>query len=282
MDIESYLDQKRKIVDIRLASVLPGGDNYPKILHEAISYSLFSGGKRLRAILTIASAEAISGSSEIVLNAAVAVELIHTYSLIHDDLPSMDNDDLRRGRLSNHKVFGESIAILAGDALLTQAFNILADRSFNSDVDPSRLIDLIYELSLAAGGCGMVGGQTIDVVNQGKEVDLKTVEYIYKNKTGALIRSAVRLGAIAAGAEADRLLSLTRYGEKIGFAFQLVDDILDMDEKEKNTYPSILGLEKSRKIGEELVDEAVESIRDFDRKAEPLRRLARFVSERKH
>lgn len=281
MDIESYLDQKRKIIDTRLARALSGG-KYPRVLHEAISYSLFSGGKRLRAILTLASAEAVSGSSDIVLNAAASVELIHTYSLIHDDLPSMDNDDFRRGRLSNHKVFGESIAILTGDALLTQAFSLLTDKDLNPDIDPDRCIDLIYELSYAAGGCGMVGGQAVDVVNQGKEVDLETLEYIYRNKTGALIRSAVRLGAIAAGAGTDQLLYLTRYGEKVGFAFQIIDDILDIDGNEKNTYPSMIGLEKAREMGERLVEEAVESIRSFDMNAEPLRMIASFVRERRY
>lgn len=282
MYIESYLAEKKEIIDKRLAKVFSGGDRYPGILYKAINYSLFSGGKRLRAILTLASAESISGSSEIALNASAAVEMIHTYSLIHDDLPSMDNDDFRRGKLSNHKLFGESIAILTGDALLTQAFCILADKSLNPEIDPNRRIDLIYELSLAAGGGGMVGGQTVDVVNQGKEVDLETLEYIYRNKTGALIRGAVRLGAIAVGARADELLSLTRYGEKVGFAFQIIDDILDINGKEKNTYPSILGLEKAREMGERLVEEAVGSIRDFDAKAEPLRLIARFVKERRH
>lgn len=279
MDIESYLDQKKKAIEERLA-LLFSGDKYPSILYKAIEYSLFSGGKRFRAILTLASAEAVSGSSVIALNAASAVELIHTYSLIHDDLPSMDNDDFRRGRLSNHKTFGESVAILAGDALLTQAFTIIADRNLNTDIVLGRSLDLIYELSLAAGGCGMVGGQTVDVVNKLKEVDLNTLEYIYKNKTGALIRGAARLGAIAAGAKADQLLSLTRYGEKIGFVFQIVDDILDLEGEEKNTYPSIIGLEGAQKMADRLIAEAVDSIKDFDKKADPLRMMAKFVRER--
>ncbi|HLF86789.1 MAG TPA: farnesyl diphosphate synthase [Nitrospiria bacterium] len=282
MDIESYLAEKRKIIELRLARVFSGGDKYLAPLDEAINYSLFSGGKMVRAILVLASGDAVSGTNEAVLNAAAAVEMVHTYSLIHDDLPSMDNDDFRRGKPSNHKVFGESIAILTGDALLTRAFSVLTDRGINPNIDPDRCMDLVYELSLAAGGSGMVGGQTVDVVNQGRDLDLKTVEYIYKNKTGALIRGAVRLGAIAAGAKDDQLLSLTNYGEKIGFAFQIVDDILDIDGNEKNTYPFILGMEKAGEIGEGLVDEAIDSLRGFDEKADPLRMIARFLRERRN
>ncbi len=295
LDLKEYLKEKKRLVDEFLDDYLPKADIHPKILHEAMRYSLFAGGKRVRPILAIAACEAAGGNIDTALPAASAIELIHTYSLIHDDLPAMDNDDYRRGRPTNHKKYGEAIAILAGDALLTTAFDVLADRKLNSRIDSDALIYIIKTLASASGSTGMVGGQAADIQASGKEVNLPEVEYIHIHKTGALIRASVCIGAIAGNASKDEFHVLTRYGECIGLAFQIADDILDIEgnkdetgkdigsdiAKEKVTYPSVIGISESKNLAKELIGKAIEAISTLGEKAEPLREIARYIIERK-
>ena len=296
LDLKEYLKEKKKLVDKFLDNYLPKADVHPKVLHEAIRYSLFAGGKRIRPILCIASCEAVGGDIDEALPAASAIELIHTYSLIHDDLPAMDNDDYRRGRLTNHKMYGEAIAILAGDALLTLAFDMLSDKELNSRLDSDSMLSIIKILASASGSTGMVGGQAADIQASGEAVNLPEVEYIHIHKTGALIRASVCTGAIAGDASDDELSALTRYGECIGLAFQIADDILDIEgsrdeigkdvgsdiAKEKVTFPSLIGVSESKKRAKELVEKAISSISVFDEKVEPLREIARYIVERKN
>ncbi len=296
LDLKEYLKEKKKLVDKFLDNYLPKADVHPKVLHEAIRYSLFAGGKRIRPILCIASCEAVGGDIDAALPAASAIELIHTYSLIHDDLPAMDNDDYRRGRLTNHKMYGEAIAILAGDALLTMAFDMFSDKELNSRLDSDSLLSIIKIIASASGSTGMVGGQAADIQASGEEVNLPEVEYIHIHKTGALIRASVCTGAIAGDASDDELSALTRYGECIGLAFQIADDILDIEgsrdeigkdvgsdiAKEKVTFPSLIGVSESKKRAKELVEKAISSISVFDEKVEPLREIARYIVERKN
>lgn len=257
-----------------------------------MNYSLFAGGKRVRPVLVLASCEAVGGDAKDALNTACAFECIHTYSLIHDDLPAIDNDDLRRGRPTCHKAFGEAAAILAGDALLTTAFDIIAKTEIK---DKGAVLKVVRELSRAAGSTGMIGGQMIDIESEGKEITFPVLEYIHIHKTGELIRAAVRCGAMLGDAGEDGLKKLTRYGEAVGLAFQIADDILDVEgsseemgkpsggdkAKGKATYPSIIGLEESRNRASELVDVALESLSGFDKKAEPLREIAKYIIARR-
>ncbi len=257
-------------------------------------YSIFAGGKRIRPILVIAVAEVFRKTAEDVINIACAIELIHTYSLIHDDLPAMDNDDLRRGMPTCHKVFGEALAILAGDALLTKAFQIMSQESGGRSQE-SALLKTIYEIAKAAGSAGMVGGQVVDIESEGKEVVFPILEYIHIHKTGEVMCASCKAGAIMANAGNKELEAITRYGEAIGLAFQIADDILDAEgnkeetgkniggdaKKGKATYPSVMGIEESRKRAKELVDIAITSLKDFDEKAEPLRAIARYIVERR-
>ena len=243
----------------------------------------------------MAAAEAVGGKAETVMPVACALEFIHTYSLIHDDLPAMDNDDYRRGKLTSHKVFGEDIAILAGDALLTEAFNLLARRDLMPAVPPERLLDVTREVSEAAGWFGMVAGQVLDVRLEGKTVDLKTLQQIHRLKTGAMIRVSLRTGAILSGASAAALASLSDYGRQIGLAFQIADDILNVEgdrallgkgtgsdaARGKVTFPSLLGVEPSRARAKALIGEAVASLASFDERAAPLRSIALYILERK-
>lgn len=291
MDLEKYLTEKTELVNRGLKDLLVGQDEHPQSLHNAMHYSLFAGGKRLRPVLALASCEAVGGRIEDALNAACAFECVHTYSLIHDDLPAIDNDDLRRGRPTCHKAFGEAVAILAGDALLTAAFEIMAGTPL---ADKERVMRSILDFSRAAGSTGMIGGQMVDIESEGREVTFPALEYIHIRKTGALILSAVRCGAILGGADEERLQSLTRYGEAVGLAFQIADDILDVegsaeamgkatggDEKKgKATYPALLGLVESKKRAKELVDRALSAIGGFDGSAEPLRAVARYIVAR--
>lgn len=301
LDLKGYLKEKKKMVDEFLDDYLPKADVHPKTLYEAMRYSLFAGGKRVRPILAIASCEAVGGNIEAVLPAASAIELIHTYSLIHDDLPAMDNDDYRRGRPTNHKKYGEAIAILSGDALLTLAFVLLSDKELNSRIDSDSLLSIIKTLASASGSAGMVGGQAADIQASGKELNLPEVEYIHIHKTGALIRASVCIGAIAgAGSRGEQQFAptfdaITRYGECIGLAFQIADDILDIEgsrdeigkdvgsdlAKKKVTYPSVIGISESKKLAKELIDKAIEAISALGDKAEPLREIARYIIERK-
>lgn len=294
MDIKSYLSKKKSMVDRTLEKLLPPAKTFPSSVHEAMRYSLFAGGKRVRPILAIAAAEALDAKTAGLLPIASAIELIHTYSLIHDDLPAMDDDDLRRGRPTCHKVYGEAVAILAGDGLLTRAFEVLSDPRYIKPLPAGRALAIIREIAISAGVAGMVGGQVVDIESEGREIDFATLEYIHTHKTGALIRGSVRVGAIYAGASKRRMRALTRYGEFVGLAFQIVDDILDIVGKEdvlgkdigsdiekgKKTYPSMFGLEESRRRAREVVENALASIEDFDRKADPLRGLAKYIIDR--
>ncbi len=294
VDIKTYLAKKRAAVDGALESMVPRSRAYPPKVFEAMRYSLFAGGKRVRPVLAIASAEALGVRDAGFLPIASALELIHTYSLIHDDLPAMDNDDYRRGRPTCHKVYGDAIAILAGDGLLNMAFEALSDPRRLKAVPAKRLVGIIREVSRASGCVGMVGGQVVDMESEGKDVDLATLEYIHTHKTGALIRASVRVGALYAGASETRLRSLTLYGELIGLAFQIADDILDLTgtqeeigkdvgsdlKKGKTTYPSFYGLEESRRRAREVTDRAVAALRAFDKKADPLRELAKYIVTR--
>jgi geranylgeranyl diphosphate synthase type II len=294
MDIQAYLNKKKSVVDKTLDTLVPSAKMFPTSVHEAMRYSLFAGGKRVRPILAVAAAEALGAKTSGLLPLAGSLELIHTYSLIHDDLPAMDDDDFRRGRPTCHKVYGEAIAILAGDGLLNLAFEVLSDPRRTEAVPAKRLIAIIKEIGTASGVLGMVGGQVVDMESEGKDVDLPTLEYIHTHKTGALIRAAVRVGALYAKASERRLRALTRYGELAGLAFQIVDDILDITgkreeigkdigsdlKKGKRTFPSFYGLEESRLRASEVADKAIYALRDFDRKADPLRELAKYIVKR--
>ncbi len=291
MDLERYLADKTALVNAGLDRLLPEEDEYPESLHRAMRYSLFAGGKRLRPALALASSEAVGGAVESVLNAACAVECVHSYSLIHDDLPALDNDDMRRGRPSCHKAFGEATAILAGDALLTAAFEILG----KSNAPAPLVVKAIQELGRAAGSLGMVGGQAVDLESEGREIPFPTLEYIHIHKTGRLILASIRCGAMLSGASEAELEALTAYGEASGLAFQIADDILDVeglssemgknaggDElKGKATYPGLAGLPESKKRAKELARRAVDALSGFDQKAEPLREIAAYIVSRR-
>ena len=259
-------------------------------------YSVLAGGKRLRPVLVIAAVEAVGGNREDILPFAVAVEYIHTYTLIHDALPALDNDDLRRGKPTNHKVFGEAIAILAGDALLTQAFYLMTHSGLMSAIPPEKLLQAAHDMTGAIGTSGMIGGQVVDIESEGKPIDAETLEYIHVHKTGCLIKACIRAGAILSQAEVDQFEALSNYGEQIGLAFQIVDDILDITadqnllgkdigsdaEKEKATYPALYGLDESKKKAEKLVEEGIACLEVFGAKAEALREIGRFFLQRTH
>lgn len=296
MDLSQYLKERKATIDEALTSYLPKPGSRPSLLHRAIHYSLFAGGKRLRPILTLAAFEAVGGKSDDAMPAASATELIHTYSLVHDDLPAMDNDDWRRGRPTSHKMFGESTAILVGDALLTAAFALLADRRRNRTISADVTLKVIHELGQAAGSQGMVGGQLMDVKSSSESVNERTAYYIHTHKTAALIRASVRVGGFLGGAKARALSALTLYGEKVGLAFQIADDILDVEGSEdemgkrvgkdqairKVTYPGVIGLRRSKAYAHRLSKEAVAVLAPFDEKADPLRALALYIVDRKH
>jgi geranylgeranyl diphosphate synthase type II len=294
MDIKAYLSKKKSIVDKTLDNLVPSAKRFPVSVHEAMRYSLFAGGKRVRPILAIAAAEALGSKTSGLLPLAGALELIHTYSLIHDDLPAMDDDDLRRGRPTCHKVYGEAVAILAGDGLLNMAFEVLSDPRGTEVVPAKRLIAIIKEIGTASGVLGMVGGQVVDMESEGRDVDLPTLEYIHTHKTGALIRASVRVGALYAKAGKRQFAALSRYGEMVGLAFQIADDILDLTGKQeelgkdvgsdlkkgKKTFPSFYGLAESRRRAGEVADKAIESLQGFGRAADPLRELAKYIVNR--
>jgi geranylgeranyl diphosphate synthase type II len=304
MDIKRYLQEKKEIVDSALEKYFPnrpdstGEGIFPTSLYNAIRYSLFAGGKRIRPILSMAAFEAVGGKGDEILPFTCALEMIHTYSLIHDDLPALDNDDYRRGRPSCHKEFGEAIGILAGDALLTEAFKMMTNQTIRefSHHDGGLVLDVINEVAQAAGMLGMVGGQVLDIESEGKDVDLPTLQYIHTHKTGALILVSVRVGAKLGGANQETLKALTRYGERIGLAFQIADDILNIEGKAtllgkktgsdlfrgKVTYPSLLGMEESKRRASELVELAVDAIRPFGPEGEPLREIAWFILSREN
>jgi len=294
-DLAGYLAERRQRVDEALEATLPGDDTEPTSVHRAMRYSVMAGGKRLRPILVIAGAEAVGGVADAVMPAACALELIHTYSLIHDDLPAMDDDDYRRGRLTNHKVFGEAVAILAGDALLTDAFRLIAENAARVAGDAAVIRDVIVEVVEAASTRGMVGGQVVDIESEGKTVSAETLEYIHLHKTAALIRASLRVGAMLAGARADQLAVVGEAGRSLGLAFQIVDDILDVEgtlaelgktagsdeRKGKATYPAVHGIEASREQARALIGRAKEGLRRLGAGAVPLCALADYIFERR-
>jgi geranylgeranyl diphosphate synthase type II len=304
MNIKKYLQEKKLIVDSALERYFPNppegkGELKPSnSLHKAIRHSLLDGGKRIRPILSIAAFEAVGGKGDHILPFACALEMIHTYSLIHDDLPAMDNDDYRRGKPTCHKMFGEAIGILAGDGLLTEAFQLMTNRSSWDDPsnDKALILDVVHEIAQAAGISGMVGGQVADIESEGKEVDLPLLQYIHTHKTGAMILASIRVGARLGGANGETFRAFTQYGERIGLAFQITDDILNVEGKAialgkstgtdlsrgKATYPSLLGLEESKRRATELVQLAVESLKPYGPGAEPLREIARFIIAREN
>ena len=280
------LVEKNLLVELKQTSILD------EKIFEAMEYSLMSGGKRLRPVLLMAAADSVGGDGEKFLSVASAIEMIHTYSLIHDDLPAMDNDDYRRGKLTNHKVFGEATAILAGDALLTLAFEVMTRQK---NVEPKILLEVVKEMSIAAGVSGMVGGQMIDLNSEGKKINLDTLKKMHLGKTGALFKAAIKSGAILAGADEKKLSALTNYAENFGLAFQITDDILDVigdeknlgkpvgsDEKNhKSTYVTLTSLDEAEKLAEKSVDDAVDSLKNFGDEANFLRELVKFLIDRK-
>jgi len=293
--IKHYLNERKTLVDKALQKFMPNPSGLASDVIKAMNYSLFAGGKRIRPILCIAGAEAVGGSADSVVPVACAIELIHTYSLIHDDLPVMDNDDFRRGKPTNHTVFGEAVALLAGDGLLTLAFNLMAGYGAEEKVEKKALLRVIDLIASAAGYRGMVGGQVVDIIYEGKEPDATVVEYIHRHKTAALISVSVTAGTILAGGNEDEEKAMNSYGQQIGLAFQIADDILNIEgdrkamgkgtgsdkEKGKITYPSVFGTAESKTIQKELIENAIESLKKFDTRAEPLRDLARYIIERK-
>jgi geranylgeranyl diphosphate synthase type II len=290
-DLKSYLAKRTIAVDAALRALLPPPGAKPPTIHKAMRYSIFAGGKRLRPALCLAAAEACGGAPIHALPLACAVECIHTYSLIHDDLPAMDNDDLRRGNPTNHKVFGEGIAILAGDALLTEAFAI-ASRCRVLPRYPHQTI--IAELAWAAGSRQLIAGQVADLESEGKKISAAQLKYIHERKTSALLCCSVRLGAMSANASAAQLQALTEFGYNVGLAFQIIDDILDVTQTseqlgktagkdtaaQKATYPSIVGMEKSRAIASELTARAFRALAPFKTHATPLAALAQYLLKR--
>ncbi len=294
MDLKSYLKERQQRVDEALDRYLPAEDTLPQQLHKAIRYSVFAGGKRIRPILMIAACEAVGGDVAQVIPAACAMEMIHTYSLIHDDLPAMDDDDFRRGRPTCHKVFGDAIAILAGDALQTEAFLLLSGMAAGQGEAAEIGRQVIHTIARCAGSMGMVGGQVVDMESEGREIDLPTLEYIHTRKTGALILASVQSGALLGGADREAFEALSRYAEAAGLAFQVADDILDIvgDQallgkdvgsdvaRGKATYPALLGLEQARQRARELRDLALAALSGFGEQADPLREIARYIVDR--
>ena len=290
-DLSTYLAKRKEAIEVALDSALPV--IYPEKIYEAMRYSLLAGGKRLRPILCLASCELAGGTTSMAMPTACAMEMIHTMSLIHDDLPAMDNDDYRRGKLTNHKVYGEDIAILAGDGLLTYAFEFIATKTEN--VPPQQVLQTIAHLGRAAGAGGLIGGQVVDVESEGKtDVSLETLNYIHAHKTGALLEACVVCGAILASASEADLQRLSRFAKNIGLAFQIIDDILDITATQeelgktagkdvqagKVTFPSLWGIEESRRQASQLVADAKAQLAVFGSKALPLLAIADFITSR--
>jgi len=296
MNLKTYLTERKEKVDAALERYLGDDRQSPPNLRKAMAYSLKAGGKRIRPILVMAGAEAVGGKADAVLPVACALEMIHTFSLIHDDLPAMDNDDLRRGIPTNHKVFGEGVAILAGDGMLSEAFYLMCRSDRGPQIIPERLLEVVRDIAEATGPRGMVGGQILDLEGEGKKLDLEGLEKIHRHKTGALIAVSVTSGAKLSGGTADQVVALGRYGRAIGLTFQIADDILAVegDEKEmgkrvgndaaraKSTYPALLGLEASKQKAGQVTDEAIQALSSFGPSADPLRELAHYIVSRTH
>jgi geranylgeranyl diphosphate synthase type II len=289
--MKEYLAARQKLVDEALDRLLPKATLKPKTIHKAMRYSVFAGGKRLRPILCLAAAECCGGSVEAAMPLACAVECVHTYSLIHDDLPCMDDDDFRRGVPTSHKVFGEGIAVLAGDALLTFAFELL---TLAQGWPRYPVREIVQELAVAAGSRRLVAGQVVDLESEAKKISQSLLNFIHESKTAALLRSSIRLGAMSANATPAQLRNLSDFGRSLGLAFQVIDDILDVTQTteklgksagkdiaaEKATFPAVVGLEKSRKIAQKLTKEAREALRPFGKRAELLLGMADYLLER--
>jgi len=297
-DLKDYLSTRKALVDSALEQLVPRPAGLQQSVLEAARYSLFAGGKRLRPILCMAAAEVVGSEPESVLPAACALELIHTYSLIHDDLPAMDNDDFRRGRPTCHKAYGEAMAILAGDALLTEAFGLVARFGLNYSPaagSAATVLRVVEILARASGYQGMIGGQVIDLEAEQSEVDLETLEAMHRHKTGALICGALEIGALLGGGDAEQTQSLVRFGRHFGLAFQITDDLLDVEgdpavmgkpagsdqARNKKTYPAVLGMEATRAAARDHVVKAIEVLADFDEKALPLKEMACYLPNRK-
>lgn len=301
MNLNIYLETKKSLIDNALENFFEERKQSKKgpfsLLYEAMHYSLFPSGKRLRPILTCAAAEAIGGKIDSVLPIACAIEMIHTYSLIHDDLPSMDDDDYRRGKPTNHMKYGEAIAILAGDALVTEAFGLIAQTQKKTKISPEILLEIIEDIALACGANGMIGGQHLDIQLQQKsqeeeeDINYPQLEFLYIRKTGNLILAAITSGAKICGASSEQIKALLRYGGNLGLAFQVIDDILDMGDNykgpiegskiKKSSFPAILSLDETRQRSRELASRAIEALKSFDQKADPLREIAHYVVERR-
>lgn len=292
-DLRAYLKERQKLCEAALDKSI--SIRYPEKIYEAMRYSLMAGGKRLRPILCLAACEMMGGTIDMAMATACAVEMIHTMSLIHDDLPAMDNDDYRRGKLTNHKVYGDDIAILAGDGLLAYAFEYVITHTHNVPLE--RVTQVIARLGHATGATGLVGGQVLDLESEGKtDISLETLNFIHRHKTGALLEACVVCGGIIAGASSTEVQRLSRYSQNIGLAFQIIDDILDItqtDEQlgktagkdqqaQKVTYPSLWGLEESQQKAQELVEDACAELEPFGDKALPLKELAYFITSRKN
>ena len=295
-DLHEYLAHKRSLVEKALETHLPKVDNVPSLLHESMRYSVFAGGKRLRPIMLLMTGEMLGQENSALMSAAAAIEMIHTYSLIHDDLPALDNDDLRRGKATNHKVYGEDIAILAGDALLTLAFQVISNPKHITRCTPVAMLTATYELGKAAGSLGMVGGQVVDMQAERRPIEPAELEYIHIHKTGKMITAAMRIGAILSNATAQQLEAVTSYGERVGLAFQIVDDILDIEgnpeelgkninsdlQKQKATYPAMYGIERSKTMVQKFINDAKISLHIFEDRAYYFYQLADFIRSRTH
>lgn len=293
MNLNFYLKKHQRLVDRTLAAQLPSSRTPPALIHKAMRYSLFAGGKRLRPILCLAAAEACGNSVKEALPLACAVECIHTYSLIHDDLPCMDNDDFRRGKPTSHKIFGEGVAVLAGDALLTFAFELASRCKAWPRYSHA---DIIYEIAKAAGSQFLIAGQIMDIENEGKKISPKTLQKIHENKTAALIETSLRLGAMSANATATQLKRMTEFGHALGLAFQIMDDILDVTQTteqlgksagkdlkaQKATYPALLGLKRAQEEADRWTDKARSALKSFGKSAENLSVIADYLLQRKY
>ena len=295
MEFKQALKERANQVESLLKQYMPKEEGYQKTIIEAMNYSLNAGGKRLRPILAMEACSIVGGNIEDVIPFAVAIEMIHTYSLIHDDLPALDNDDLRRGKKTNHIVFGEDMAILAGDALLNYAFEVMLSNSIDKE-DPNKYLKAINEIAKTSGIYGMIGGQVVDIQSENKKISKEKLDYIHNNKTAAIIIGCMRAGATIGNATEEQLENITKYAKNIGLSFQIVDDILDIIgdesklgkkvgsdiENHKSTYPSLIGLEESKKVAYELIEEAKNSIKLIDSNAKFLNELADYIIDREY
>ncbi|MFR3071779.1 MAG: polyprenyl synthetase family protein [Paeniclostridium sp.] len=295
MAFKEDLKTKSAYIEILLNEYMPKEEGYQKTIFEAMNYSLSAGGKRLRPILTLEACKLVGGNEKDAIPFAAAIEMIHTYSLIHDDLPALDNDDLRRGRKTNHKVYGEAMAILAGDGLLNYAYEIMLKESIRKD-DSNKYLKAINEIAKASGIYGMIGGQVVDIESEGKSISMDKLDFIHMNKTAAIIIGCMRAGAIIGGASEIQLENITKYAKNIGLSFQIVDDILDVVgdeaklgkkvgsdiENHKSTYPSLIGLDESKKVATDLIKEAKDSIRKISGESRFLEDLADYIISRNH